>query len=304
MSSDQAADDAQDPGQVSFILMRAEDTFDDQERVMSPAAYDLQCRATSHSAFCGHPGFVPDEYLDGLSTDTTITAAELRLVGMWERVDGGYRVLDWEAVEICLDRVRETRGDDAQALTGEHEREALVRAQMAKAMVVTPPCAVCRNPSARVELVAPGQPAAEWEQWPRTVQASILRRRQPGQWYLLFKGVATCNGYGDPIDASRRMTSITTSLVLGKSAPRADRIYFRDGTPSYEGHQGPRLEGRRAGHGLQAHRIRPAPLAHGQRPAPGRARPRRSPCSSTANSSNDPRTRPPRRPSRRTPKRS
>ena len=35
------------------------------------------------------------------------------------------------------------------------------------------------------------------------MQASIVRQRQPGQWYLLFKGMAAHNGYGDPIDASR-----------------------------------------------------------------------------------------------------
>jgi hypothetical protein len=35
------------------------------------------------------------------------------------------------------------------------------------------------------------------------MQASIVRKREPGQWYLLVKGVATYNGYGDPIDASR-----------------------------------------------------------------------------------------------------
>ena len=32
---------------------------------------------------------------------------------------------------------------------------------------------------------------------------SILRRREPGQWHLLVKGVAADNGYGDPIDASQ-----------------------------------------------------------------------------------------------------
>jgi hypothetical protein len=74
---------------------------------------------------------------------------------------------------------------------------------MAKVRVVAPPCAVCGTPSARVELVAPGQVPIEWEQWPSTAQDSIVRRREPGQWYLLFKGVATYNGYGDPIDASR-----------------------------------------------------------------------------------------------------
>ena len=162
VSSDEAADDAEDPEHASFILMRASETFDGQERVMSRAAYDLQVRATAHSASCGHPGFVPDDYLehlDGLSIETTITAAELCTIGTWERVDGGYRVLDWEAVEVCLDQVRQSQGEDPQALAWDREREAKVRAQMAEAMVVTPPCAVCGTPSARVELVAPGQRA-------------------------------------------------------------------------------------------------------------------------------------------------
>jgi hypothetical protein len=206
MTSDEAGDNPEDPGHLSFILMLDTETFDGQERVMSRAAYDLQVLATSHSASCGHPGFVPDDYLehlDGLAIETTITAAELCTIGMWERAGAGYRVLDWEAVEVCLDQVRQRWGEDEQALAREREREALVQAQMAQAMVVTPPCAVCGTPSARVELVAPGRLPAEWEQWPRTVQDSIERQRQPGQWYLLFKGVAAGNGYGDPIDASQ-----------------------------------------------------------------------------------------------------
>jgi hypothetical protein len=134
MSSDEAADDAEDREHVSFILMRAEDTFDSQERVTSQAAWDLQCRATSHFASRGHPGFIPGdflEHLDCLSIETTITAAELCTAGLRERAGGGYRVLGWEAVEVCLDRVRERRGEDPQALAWEREREALVRAQMA-----------------------------------------------------------------------------------------------------------------------------------------------------------------------------
>ena len=35
------------------------------------------------------------------------------------------------------------------------------------------------------------------------MQGIISRRREPGQWYLVLKGVATSNGYGDPVDASR-----------------------------------------------------------------------------------------------------
>src|SRR6266851_3603442 len=131
MNSDEAADDLERP---RFILMRASETFDGQERMMSRAAYDLQVQATAHSASCGHPGFVPDDYLDhldGLSIETTITAAELCTCGMWERVGGGYRVLDWEAVEVCLDQVRPIRGEDPQALAWEREREARVQAHMA-----------------------------------------------------------------------------------------------------------------------------------------------------------------------------
>jgi hypothetical protein len=206
MSSDEAAEDDEDSEPVTFIRMRGEDTFDGQERVMTKAAYDLQCRATSHSASCGHPGYVPDdhlEHLDGLGLETTITAAELCAIGMLERVDDGYRILDWEAVEYALDGVRQRRGEDRQALAEEREHEASAWAHLAEPIVVAPPCAACGTPTAHIELVDPGQLPAGWDQWPGLVQASIVRQRQPGQWYLRFKGIAASNGYGDPIDASR-----------------------------------------------------------------------------------------------------
>ena len=206
MSRDEAAGDEGGLEPVTFIRMQAEDTFDGQERVMTKAAYDLQCRATSHSASCGHPGYVPDDYLehlDGLGIETTITAAELCAIGTWERIGGGYRILDWEAVEYALDEVRRRTGEDPQALAEERDHEASVWAHMAKPIVATPPCAACGASATRIELVAPGQMPADWDQWPGTVQASIMRQREPGQWYLRFQGIATCNGYGNPIDASR-----------------------------------------------------------------------------------------------------
>jgi hypothetical protein len=206
VSSGEPAGGGEDLGRLRFIRMPASETFDGQERVMSRGAYDLQVQATAHSASCGHPGFVPDDYLehlDGLAIETTITAVELCTAGMWERVDGGYRVLDWEAVEVCLDQVRQRNGGDPQALAWEREREAKIQAHLAQPVMVSPSCAICGTPAARVELVAPGHLPAQWEQWPSTVQASILREREPAQWYLLVRGVATYNGYGDPIDASR-----------------------------------------------------------------------------------------------------
>jgi hypothetical protein len=207
MSSDEPADEDEDLGHVSFILMPAGETFDGQERVMSRAAYDLQVLATAHSASCGHPGYVPDDYLehlDGLGVETTITAAELCTIGTWQRAGGGYRILDWEAVECALDQVRQSRGEDQQALAAEREHEAKIQARMATPMVITPPCAACGAPSAHIELVAPGQLPAGWDQRPPgTMPGSILRRPEPGRWYLLAKDIATGKSYAGPIDASR-----------------------------------------------------------------------------------------------------
>jgi hypothetical protein len=85
-----------------------------QDLVLSAAAWELQLRATAESAVYRHAGYIPDKWL---APEATIPAAELCLTGMWERVDDGYRVLDREAVEVCVERVREL--DTEQA---EHER--------------------------------------------------------------------------------------------------------------------------------------------------------------------------------------
>jgi len=89
--------------------------------LMSPAAEQLRVLATMVSAVCGRPGFVPDAYLDELvgdelghpGADPAVLAAELCRAGIWERAGGGYRVLDAEAVQVCADRFRELREQDA-----------------------------------------------------------------------------------------------------------------------------------------------------------------------------------------------
>lgn len=73
---------------------------------------------------------------------------------------------------------------------------------MAKPMVVTPPCAACGTPAAHIELLAPGQLPAGWDQRPSTARGSFLRPPRPGQWYLLRQDIAIGNSYGGPIDAS------------------------------------------------------------------------------------------------------
>ena len=65
--------------------------------------------------------------------------------------------------------------------------------------------------------------------------------------------------------------------ALGAPAhDQPDRVNFRHRPAPDQGHQGPRLAGRGPGHGVQAHRGSPGPLAHRQRTAPRRPRPRRS----------------------------
>ena len=74
---------------------------------------------------------------------------------------------------------------------------------MATGMVVIPLCAACGSPSSWVELVAPGELPAKWQQWDSARQGSFLLQRDPQCWHLNVQGIAACNGDGDPIDASK-----------------------------------------------------------------------------------------------------
>jgi len=200
MSSDECAGDAEDLEHTTFAILWAAASFDGRDRVMSFAAWELQYQATAYSAVYGHPGFVPDEYLADLGTETTITAAELCAAGMWERAAGGYRVLDSEAVQVCVDRVRELREEDERKRTRERERQA----RMARPIVAATPCAVCGTPYQRIELIAPGGLPSQWNDWDPSRQDMFLRLyRQPDRWHLLIDRPDD-NDYdlGQPIDAA------------------------------------------------------------------------------------------------------
>jgi hypothetical protein len=195
VSSGGPAGDAED-------LSGARESSGARERVKSGAAWELHCRATADSAVYDHPGFVPDAYLDGLGTGTAALVAELCSAGVWERADGGYRILDQDAVGRCQDLARQLFGEAARVRARIRARDharAQLMPEMTEAMVVTPLCAACGAPATRIELVGPGQLPAQWEHWPRTAQDSFLRCRGPGQWYLIRDGVATSND--NPIQA-------------------------------------------------------------------------------------------------------
>jgi hypothetical protein len=79
---------------------------------------------------------------------------------VWEPVEGGYRILDRDAVDRCRDLVRVLWAEHARVRARIRDREHVLAREMpelAEAMVVTPVCAACGAPATRIELVAPGQ---------------------------------------------------------------------------------------------------------------------------------------------------
>ncbi len=69
--------------------------------------------------------------------------------------------------------------------------------------VAVPACAACGEPSsARVELIAPRQLPAEWQEWTARDREHFLGRRDQAQWWLPFAGVDAGNGGGDAVSLS------------------------------------------------------------------------------------------------------
>jgi hypothetical protein len=75
--------------------------------ILSRNALNLLLHSTINCVTAGKRGFVSDEYLNTITAETTITAAELEAAGMWERRDGGYVVLANEILETVIDHTEE-----------------------------------------------------------------------------------------------------------------------------------------------------------------------------------------------------
>jgi len=122
-SVDDSTGDGGRPDRAWVKILRAADAFDRREHVMSVAAYQLHVKATTDSAARRQPGFVPDEHLASLTgqdldspgANPAILAAELCAARMWRRTAGGYRVLDWPAVQASIEHLRELRAVDRRA---------------------------------------------------------------------------------------------------------------------------------------------------------------------------------------------
>ncbi len=75
--------------------------------VVSRAALKLHTYAILVSIEVGRPGFISDDYLDAVSVETSITALELTLCGLWAREDNGYRVTEVEMLRVAREVQRQ-----------------------------------------------------------------------------------------------------------------------------------------------------------------------------------------------------
>lgn len=69
--------------------------------LVSPGALKLHTYAVLVSIEVGVIGYISDEYLNAISVETTVTALELTLAGLWTRDQDGYRVSDIEVFRVA-----------------------------------------------------------------------------------------------------------------------------------------------------------------------------------------------------------
>jgi hypothetical protein len=114
--------DPEDEDHTAFIRLGGSEDATGDEAVVSRAALQLHAAGIVNSVSDGTPGYVSDDYLNAISAETTITAAELCTAGLWRRVDGGYEVLERELVDMVVDQNRRMdRDKEFCNATGGHE---------------------------------------------------------------------------------------------------------------------------------------------------------------------------------------
>ena len=94
---------ADDPAHTTFVRLRRcrGEAAASDELVLSRAAMHLHTFGVLSSIEAGEPGFVSDRYLNTIDAETSITALELCLVGLWVRTACGYRVSDTDTVSVA-----------------------------------------------------------------------------------------------------------------------------------------------------------------------------------------------------------
>ena len=101
----------------SYVELPSEQDGAASPVALSAEAYRLHLYALSDSVVDGHPGRVTDEYLQARSVDDRCVR-ELCAVASWEAVEGGYRILDEEALAAIVATFEEAGRVAQDCLTG------------------------------------------------------------------------------------------------------------------------------------------------------------------------------------------
>ena len=97
------AKDFEDDDHTQFIRLEGTGNEDNDDHVLSRAAFQLHSFGMMNSVSDGKPGFISDSYLNNIAVETTLTAMELVSDGLWKRSMDGYLVTDPEMLEMVLD---------------------------------------------------------------------------------------------------------------------------------------------------------------------------------------------------------
>lgn len=87
---------------------------------LSMAAFQLHTFAITESFQRGTPGFVSDEYLESITAETTVGAAELEMAGLWTRRDSGYFVNDDQTISMLIEFNERRHRSAAECLSRGH----------------------------------------------------------------------------------------------------------------------------------------------------------------------------------------
>lgn len=117
----------EDDDHTTFFRLTGEDEDEDEGApVISRAGITLHTAAMVNSVRDGTPGFISDDYLNAISAETTVTATELCMAGLWKRDDdlSGYTLNDPMIDEVV--KFNKRMDDDRRfcEATGGHETSA------------------------------------------------------------------------------------------------------------------------------------------------------------------------------------
>ena len=94
-------------------------------------------------------------------------------------------------------------------------------------MLIEPKCDICKEPSARIEILAPGEMPSRIDEWEPKWRELFLKHRHPGKWRMLFSSLGGGNGVtGDAISEEKAaLWQETLSDPITFERVRTLRIY-------------------------------------------------------------------------------